>query len=65
MIMPLRKFGIEHGTVEVDQEDPQGLSRTAMSRLAAAEPAEPAEAAEAAPEAEGATEADEAHPEGQ
>lgn len=59
MIMPLRKFGIEHGTVEVDQQDPQGISRTAMSDLAAAEPAEPA------PEAEGAAEADEVHPEGQ
>jgi hypothetical protein len=59
MIMPLRKFGVEHGTVEVDQEDPQGLSRTAMSRLAAAEPAEDA------PAAEGAAEADEARPEGE
>lgn len=57
--MPLRKFGVEHGTVEVDQQDPQGLSRTAMSNLAAAEPAEPAS------DAEGATEADEARPEGE
>ena len=58
MIMPLRKFGIEHGTVEIDQEDPQGLSRTAMRDLAAAEPAE------SVIEAEGAAEADEARPEG-
>jgi hypothetical protein len=59
MIMPLRKFGIEHGTVEVDQEDPQGLSRTALRHLAATEPAE------AAPTTEEAGEADEAHPESQ
>lgn len=57
--MPLRKFGIEHGTVEVDQQDPQGLSRTAMRDLAAAEPADDA------PATEGAPEADEARPEGQ
>jgi hypothetical protein len=56
MIMPLRKFGIEHGTVEVDQEDPQGLSRTALRHLAATE---------AAPATEEAGEADEAHPESQ
>jgi hypothetical protein len=59
MIMPLRKFGIEHGTVEVDHEDPQGLSRTALRDLAAQEPAE------AAPAAEEAGEADEARQEGQ
>lgn len=54
--MPLRKFGVEHGTVEVDRDDPQGLSRTAMRRLAE-------EPTEAAPAAEGAAEADEASPE--
>lgn len=56
--MPLRKFGVEHGTIEVDQEDPQGLSRTAMRNLAA-------EPAEDTPAAEGAAEADEARPEGE
>lgn len=55
--MPLRKFGVEHGTVEVDRDDPQGLSRTAMRHLAAEEPTEAASAAE------GAAEADEASPE--
>lgn len=49
--MTLRKFGVEHGTVEVDREDPQGLTRTAMSHLAAAEDAPAAEDAEEAAEA--------------
>lgn len=57
--MPLRKFGVERGTVEVDRNDPQGLSRTAMRHLAAEEPAE------AVPATEGAAEADEASPEGE
>lgn len=58
MIMSLRKFGVEHGTVEVDREDPQGLTRTAMSHLAAAEDAPAVEGAEEAAEAQEASPAE-------
>lgn len=36
--MALRKFGIERGRPQVDQEDPQGLSKTALHALEGEEP---------------------------
>lgn len=38
--MTLRKFGTEHGGAAINPEDPQGLSKTALSELADSEEAE-------------------------
>jgi hypothetical protein len=48
----MRKYGTEHQRVQLDDQDPQGLSRTALSHL---------ETAEELPEVEGGIFADRAN----
>jgi hypothetical protein len=52
--MSMRKYGVEHQRVQLDEKDPQGLSKTALSGL---------ETAEDLPEVESASGAQPAVPE--